>query len=550
MENLIERLRMVPSARLEARLFELSHAQLLETAAAGCEASPEFKNQAEAILTASNPLAQRVVEGVLLSRDLSPHVLAPLQLEDGAAAAVCSLWAEGWKATSEGRRRLTRVAFDLPADVLEDLDGIEVIPGEDEQLVVRSAFGPMRILDRSMSTVTRQLSLFTVNLLQSRMCIGPYNGTSVQKQPSAFTYGGHSVLGPGGLLFMAYSDDMDMYKSLPYGEVDEIVVFDPPFERFRESNRFGKSLLHGARGLAVIGEELFVCDMLNDRLQVFSLAGEHRRSITGEWKRPSGLCVIKDRLYLVERMDMEDGPATYGPSLMRTKTPGRRIFILSLQGETLQVSPIPARQWNSFSRGDLCCFDGKLLVPMYTYDPGDGIVEIVALGEAVLGNQIWYVSAVKGYRETLGSRHPCTLTAINNLGLLLKDKGDFVAAELLHREALEGRRETLGSRHPDTLGSMNNLGLLLQAKGDLEDLVAAAPLLREALEGMRETLGRRHPGTLTYYTNNLVKNSTLLVKEYEAAIQDCTSNDQLDQLQADFEAIHLIAELDLNAEMI
>lgn len=30
------------------------------------------------------------------------------------------------------------------------------------------------------------------------------------------------------------------------------------------------------------GEELFVCDYGNDRLQVFSLAGEHRRSIAGE----------------------------------------------------------------------------------------------------------------------------------------------------------------------------------------------------------------------------------------------------------------------------
>jgi hypothetical protein len=48
-----------------------------------------------------------VVEGVLLLSDLVPHLLAPLQLEDGAAAAVCSLWLEDWKATSEGRRRLT-----------------------------------------------------------------------------------------------------------------------------------------------------------------------------------------------------------------------------------------------------------------------------------------------------------------------------------------------------------------------------------------------------------------------------------------------------------
>ena len=51
------------------------------------------------------------------------------------------------------------------------------------------------------------------------------------------------------------------------------------------------------------GEELFVST--NDRLQVFSLAGEHRRSITGEWKRPKALCFVKDRMYLVEEEDTE-----------------------------------------------------------------------------------------------------------------------------------------------------------------------------------------------------------------------------------------------------
>ena len=44
---------------------------------------------------AHKPLAQWAVEGVLLSSDLVPHLLAPLQLEDGAATAVCSRWAEG-----------------------------------------------------------------------------------------------------------------------------------------------------------------------------------------------------------------------------------------------------------------------------------------------------------------------------------------------------------------------------------------------------------------------------------------------------------------------
>ena len=98
---------MAPASRVAARLADLSHAQLLEIATAGCEASTEVKNRADAILAAHKPLAQWAVEGVLLSSDLGPHLLAPLRLEDDAAAAVCSRWGEGWKATSEGRRRLT-----------------------------------------------------------------------------------------------------------------------------------------------------------------------------------------------------------------------------------------------------------------------------------------------------------------------------------------------------------------------------------------------------------------------------------------------------------
>ena len=74
---------------------------------------------------------------MLLSSDLAPYVLAQLQLEDGAAAAVCSLWAEGWNATREGRRRLTRAAFDFPRHLLTDFDDMAVVLGDDgEHLVV------------------------------------------------------------------------------------------------------------------------------------------------------------------------------------------------------------------------------------------------------------------------------------------------------------------------------------------------------------------------------------------------------------------------------
>ena len=54
----------------------------------------------------------------MLSPDLVPHILGTLVAEDGAAAAVCSLWLTGWKATNEPRRRLKQVPLDLPEELV------------------------------------------------------------------------------------------------------------------------------------------------------------------------------------------------------------------------------------------------------------------------------------------------------------------------------------------------------------------------------------------------------------------------------------------------
>ena len=110
--------------------------------------------------------------------------------------------------------------------------------------------------------------------------------------------------------------------------------------------------------MAVVGDELFVCDTGNDRLQVFSLAGEHRRSITGEWKRPKALCFVKDRLYLFENANDEGEEGELIDPLH-----GRRIFVLSLQGDTLQVYTNSVE--GQFFDDSLCYFDGKLLVPVF-----------------------------------------------------------------------------------------------------------------------------------------------------------------------------------------
>ena len=118
-----------------------------------------------------------------------------------------------------------------------------------------------------------------------------------------------------------------------------------------------------------------------------------------------------------------------------------------------------------------------------------------------------YREALEVRRATLGSRHPGTLASINNLGLLLKAKGDLAAAEPLLREALERRRATLGSGHPDTIKSMNYLGLVLMAKGVY---AAAELLLCKALEGQREHLGPPAAALTTIGDLNAVTNAGII----------------------------------------
>ena len=174
-----------------------------------------------------------------------------------------------------------------------------------------------------------------------------HDGTEVTNWEDLDKLCTHPVLAPGGLLFCVLADD-------DYTQ-DEIVALDA--QTLQPRHRFGLSLLNCAQGMAVVGDDLFVCDTANHRLQVFSLAGEHRRSITGEWKRPLTLCFVKDRLYLVEQ-------ASYGKDEegnLINPLQGRRIFVLSLQGDTLQVYTHPVE--GQFFDVSLCCFD-KLLAPV------------------------------------------------------------------------------------------------------------------------------------------------------------------------------------------
>ncbi len=100
-------------------------------------------------------------------------------------------------------------------------------------------------------------------------------------------------------------------------------------------------------------------------------------------------------------------------------------------------------------------------------------------------------SAVVIQRGVWGTEpYPDYADALNDLGLLLRYKGDYAGSEPLLRESLAMNRRLLGDKHPEIANSLQNLALVLQAKGDLE---GASSAFRQALAMQRELVGNVHP---------------------------------------------------------
>ena len=349
----------MPCNRLAARLGQLPHDLLADLAARLCSDSPALQAVAEECMAAHKPLSHELVERALLSPDLVPSMLGPLETENGAVAAVCSQWLAGWKATNETpwRRRLKQVPFELPEEI--DIHGCPRLSATPDGRLVVVADARVHILDRSMrvlQTVAGEYygafaasddSIFYVQNSDDEDTLHRFlqDGTAqaeYQLQGRSFDF----PLLAGGLLFCVIWIGGE-------GEQDEIIALDAQTLQLR--HRFGLGLLNFARHLAVVGDELYVCDKLNHRLQVFTLTGEHRRSITGEWRLPECLCCAKDRLYLVEAEDYSSEAYAFQ---------GRRILVLSLQGEVLQVVTHPTEPTAMFA--SICCFDRKLLASFVT----------------------------------------------------------------------------------------------------------------------------------------------------------------------------------------
>ena len=66
--------------------------------------------------------------------------------------------------------------------------------------------------------------------------------------------------------------------------------------------------------------------------------------------------------------------------------------------------------------------------------------------------------------HTLGVDHKDTLTAVNMIGLFLREQGKLKEAEAYWRRALEGRERSRGPDHPNTLQSVSNAATSGQAR--------------------------------------------------------------------------------------
>ena len=107
--------------------------------------------------------------------------------------------------------------------------------------------------------------------------------------------------------------------------------------------------------------------------------------------------------------------------------------------------------------------------------------------------------AVAMQRELWGSEpYPDYAAAVNDLGLLLRDQGEYDESEQLLRESLAMERRLVGDKHPGMALALNNLALVLWRKGDLKE---AESTYRQALAMQRELLGDVHPDVANTLNN-------------------------------------------------
>lgn len=102
-------------------------------------------------------------------------------------------------------------------------------------------------------------------------------------------------------------------------------------------------------------------------------------------------------------------------------------------------------------------------------------------------------------RRLYGNVHPEIATALNNLALVREDEGNLAGAESAYRQALAMQRKLLGDWHPLVANTLNNLAYVRYEKGDVRKALATE---REALAIYRKLFPGDNP-QVAYVLNTM-----------------------------------------------
>lgn len=359
------------STRIEARLMALAHEQLVELASAHYHVSDEGARIAEMHLAKHlPPLAAWAQSQVLLSPDLLPSLFLTLGAADVAAAQTCKAWRECWKATLVPRR-IVHPAPPLPPTNVDELI-LDMLALDDERLALDCDDGRadgrtnLVILDRRMQRLpdlptVPGAAFFAVSVdslfATDGESIRRYDRGTLALLAENVDAHADEIVGAGGLLFGAGEKHLKAYDATTL-EV-----------RFA----FGAGIFErNPFGLAVHGNELYACEMGKHRIQVFSLTGQHVRTIRGEFWAPWQLCFVTDRMYLLEAGWTSLEQTANCPAAAHAKLQ-RRLLVLTPEGDTLQVYEGEPHE----KIDGVTPFDGKLF--LRAYDPTACSGRLVAL---------------------------------------------------------------------------------------------------------------------------------------------------------------------------
>ena len=156
---------------LASRLSALSQQALIELVVTGCKQLPALRARADALI-AEAQLPTHLVEEVLLSADLLPHIMSTLSFQERAAAATCSAWSVAY-AMHIGSLFIVRPAFDASNLYISTPSGVILarVGRGTAQITVRSPSGLARV--NGLPTIQRTINTTWWDLpdLQSISCI-------------------------------------------------------------------------------------------------------------------------------------------------------------------------------------------------------------------------------------------------------------------------------------------------------------------------------------------------------------------------------------------